>query len=167
MATMECGLGDLDHLYRSLSASLERIVRRGVHAPEPVIEEACQFAWSRLVYHRHRVHRETVLGWLARTAVREAFKLMGQRGRELSLDCAQGTLELQSRLAAPGPTELVEQRERLATLALLPPRQQRLLWLRGLGLSYDEIALRDGCTKRTVERQLNRARVALRASAAA
>lgn len=162
MATMECELGDMGELYRSLSGSLERIVRCDVHAPEPVIEEACQFAWSRLVYHQHRVRRETALGWLSRTAVREAIRLVGRCRRELSLDAQDGAAALQACVVAPGPAELIEQRERLATLTLLPVRQQRLLWLRGLGLSYDEIAVRDGCTKRTVERQLNLARIALR-----
>lgn len=158
-------VGDVGELYRSLSKSLERIVRFGVHAPEPVIEEACQFAWSRLVYHQDRVRRETVLGWLVRTAVREAVKLTRRAGRELSLDAGEQAAELHAQLLAPAPTELVEQRERLAALGSLPLRQQRLLWLRGLGLSYEEIARRERCTARTVERQLQLARVRLRAGA--
>jgi RNA polymerase sigma factor (sigma-70 family) len=163
MVTMDCELGDVGELYRSLSGALERIVRRGVHAPEPVIEEACQVAWSRLVYHQHRVHKETALGWLSRTAVREAIRLLRSSSRELPLDGAETGAAAQWLIAESGPAELVERRARLAALASLPLRQQRLLWLRGLGLSYDEIALRDGCTKRTVERQLNVARMALRA----
>jgi RNA polymerase sigma factor (sigma-70 family) len=164
MATMECELGDVGDLYRSLSGSLERIVRHGVHAPEPVIEEACQVAWSRLVYHQHRVHRETALAWLSRTAVREAIRLVRRGSRELPLDSAESTASAHWLIVDSGPDELVERRARLAALASLPLRQQRLLWLRGLGLSYDEIALRDGCTKRTVERQLSLARIALRAA---
>lgn len=155
-------LGDVGELYRLLSRRLERIVRVGVRAPEPVIEEACQFAWSRLVYHHDRVHRETALGWLARTAVHEAFKLIRRGNRELSLDAAEQAGELQRLLIAPGPAEVLERRERLAAVGTLPRRQQRLLWLRGLGLSYEEIALQDGCTTRTVERQLRRARASLR-----
>jgi RNA polymerase sigma factor (sigma-70 family) len=57
---------------------------------------------------------------------------------------------------------VIEDRERLRSLAALPPRQQRVLWLYGAGLSYQEIARRQGCTSRTVERQLQNARAALR-----
>jgi RNA polymerase sigma factor (sigma-70 family) len=176
MATMEraypAASGDVDpglvddigELYRSLSKSLERIVRAGVHGPEPVIEEACQFAWSRLVCHRDRVRRETALGWLTRTAVREAFRVTRQATRELSLDAGETAAEIHGQLLAPCPAELVEQRDRLAALSSLPRRQQRVLWLRGLGLSYEEIAVRERCTARTVERQLLHARTTLRAN---
>lgn len=156
------GLGDLAELYRSHSRSLRRIVCAALHAPEPVIEEACQVAWARLVSHRNGVRRETALGWLVTTATREAVRLIRDGNRELSLDSGDTAAQLESLLIDPGPSELVERRDRLARLSRLPVRQQRLLWLRGLGLSYDEIALRDGCTTRTVERQLSRARSALR-----
>jgi RNA polymerase sigma factor (sigma-70 family) len=56
------------------------------------------------------------------------------------------------------PSELVERRERLDGIRRLPERQQRVLWLHALGLSYGEIAAHEGCTTRTVERQLLRAR---------
>ena len=36
----------LVELYGQLSKRLERIVRRDVRAPDPVIEDACQFAWA-------------------------------------------------------------------------------------------------------------------------
>ena len=62
--------------------------------------------------------------------------------------------------AAPG--QVIECRERLAELTLLPERQQRAIWLHALGLNYAEIAVYEGCTTRTVERQLLRARHAIR-----
>ncbi len=159
-------LGDVGELYRLLSKPLERIVRLDVHAPDAVVEEACQVAWSRLVRHQQRVHRETALGWLVKTAVREALKLVRRGGRELSLDAVveQG-VDFPSPLGVRGPCELVEQRDRLAAIGSLPRRQQRLLWLYGLGLSYEEIAAHDRCTPRTVERQLQRARANLRMQA--
>ena len=80
------GVGDVGELYGLLAGRLEQIVRLDVRAPEVVIEDACQFAWSRLLHHRDRVHRETVLSWLARTAVHEAFKLSRRDRREASLD---------------------------------------------------------------------------------
>jgi RNA polymerase sigma factor (sigma-70 family) len=153
------GVGDIDELYGLLARRLELIVRMDVRAPDVVIEDACQFAWSRLVHHRHRVHRETVMSWLARTAVHEAFKLLRRAGRELSLEAvSEQATPAAPPSSAPGPHELVESWERLSGLRGLPERQQRVLWLRALGLSYAEIAIHEGCTVRTVERQLLRAR---------
>lgn len=157
------GIGDVGELYVRLAKRLEQIVRVDVRAPDAVIEDACQFAWSRLVHHRDRVHRDTSLAWLAKTAVHEAFKLIRRDGRELSLEAALETAgDSTVRLGAPAPEELILARERLAQIGLLPERQQRLLWLHGLGLTYAEMAHRTGCTQRTVERQLLRAKRAVR-----
>jgi RNA polymerase sigma factor (sigma-70 family) len=150
---------DVDELYRLLSRQLLRIVRCLVRAPDPVIEDACQFAWIRLLHHRHRIERETAQSWLVTTAVHEALKLVRHTVREVSLDRAveQG-IELRP---ASSPQGLAENRERLGSLAQLSQRQQRFLWLYGVGLTYEEIARMQGCTARTVERQLHRARSSL------
>ncbi len=145
-------------LYRDLSERLEQIVRFDVRAPEAVVEEACQFAWGRLIDHRHRVRRESALSWLARTAVREALKLRARNGRYVSLDCQQAA-EFPT---LAGPDELFERRERLASIGRLPARQQQMLWLHALGLTYTEIGRHTGCTTRTVERQLMKAKRTLR-----
>ena len=153
-------------LYRDLSERLEQIVRFDVRAPDSVVEEACQFAWGRLMDHRHRVRRESALSWLARTAVREALRLRARAARCVSLD---STLDGEGAAEVPtlaGPDELFERRERLQSIRRLPERQQRVLWLHALGLSYAEIARHTGCTTRTVERQLLRARRAVRKAAA-
>jgi RNA polymerase sigma factor (sigma-70 family) len=135
-----------------------------VRAPEPVIEDACQFAWGRLVHHAARVRRETALSWLAKTAVHEAFKLIRRDDRELSLDATEEGLERSALSSlAVGPETIAEHHERLAMLHTLPPRQQRMIWLHALGLSYGEIAIQTSCTVRTVERQLLRAKKTLRA----
>jgi RNA polymerase sigma factor (sigma-70 family) len=155
---------DVAELYRDLSRPLERIVRAEIHAPDALIEEACQFAWARLVHHRATVRRKTALAWLARTAMREAIRLSGRGRRELSLDAELDELaDIATR--DPEPALVCEQREQLCAVGTLPLRQQRLLWLHALGLSYEEIAVRDGCTSRTVERQLQQGRAALRAAA--
>jgi RNA polymerase sigma factor (sigma-70 family) len=159
-------VGDVGELYCALAPRLEQIVRLDVRAPDAVIEDACQFAWSRLVHHSQRVRRDTALSWLVKTAVHEAFKLIRREHRELSLDQA---IEVMGELAVPspipGPYELREFRERLEKIHLLPERQQRLLWLHALGLSYAEMAAQTQCTVRTVERQLLRAKATLRATA--
>jgi RNA polymerase sigma factor (sigma-70 family) len=153
-------------LYRDLSERLEQIVRFDVRAPESVVEEACQFAWGRLMDHRHRVRRESALSWLARTAVREALKLHARTARCVPLDVAFDGDHGAEIPTVAGPEESFERRERLQSIRQLPRRQQRVLWLHALGLSYAEIASHTGFTTRTVERQLLRARRAVRKAAA-
>jgi RNA polymerase sigma factor (sigma-70 family) len=165
------GDADLGALYLALSPRLERIVRLDVRAPDAVIEDACQFAWTRLLHHRDRVGHDSALSWLAKTAVHEAIKLVRREQRELSLE-GQAEGEGEGELERParslfgdltlGPEEHFEQRERLDALASLPERQQRALWLHALGLTYAEIGLQTGDSPRTVERQLLRARRTVR-----
>jgi RNA polymerase sigma factor (sigma-70 family) len=160
--TTDDGALDVAQLYATHAGRLCQTVRRGVRAPEPVIEDACQFAWSRLFHHRTRVQHEAALAWLVKTAVHEAYKLLRREGRELSLDAllehAGETPPLRPGMAVD---ELVELRARLEAIRCLPERQQRLVWLQGLGLTYAEMAGETGATTRTVERQLLRARRAL------
>lgn len=167
MSRSDGSLDEIGDLYRVLSGRLERIVRRGVKLPDPVIEDACQFAWSRLVDHAHRVERETALGWLVKTAIHEALRAARQGTHELSLEAAieERGDDRAFAAASPGPDELCEQHERLAAIGALAVRHQRLLWLRGLGLSYTEVARHEACTPRTVQRQLVRARRGVRAAA--
>ena len=152
------GVGDVGELYGQLAGRLEQIVRLDVHAPDVVIEDACQLAWIRLLHHRDRVYRETVLGWLARTAIHEAFRLLWRNRREVPLEAADEDTDPRALASPLTLAELIERRERLAELGCLPERQQRALWLHGFGLSYGEIARHEGCTVRTVDRQLLRAR---------
>jgi len=156
------GIGDVGELYGSLASRLEQIVRLDVRASDAVIEDACQFAWCRLLDHSHRVHRETVMAWLARTAVREACKLVRRHRRELSLDAVlEGGAEPAWAIAPAGPDRILDYTEQIGELRRLPERQQRLIWLHAFGLNYIEMATYEGCTRRTVDRQLTRARAAL------
>ena len=156
--TDDC-MTEIARLYEELADRLEKIVRGRVHAPEAVIEDACQFAWSRLVHHRRRVDQDKALGWLAVTARHEALKLAEREEREGSLE---EELERVGGLAeAPAalmPEDVVLRRERVSGIGSLPPRQQRLVWLVALGFSRQEIADRERCTVRALERQLLRAR---------
>ncbi len=169
MATIEStvGVGDVGELYGLLARRLEQLVRLDVRAPDVVIEDACQFAWSALLHHRDRVQPETVMTWLVRTAVHEAFKLLRRARREFSLEAAAEDLMPAAMGWELAPFELLERCERLAELGRLPARQQRALWLHALGLSYREIARHEGCTTRTVERQLLRARKTIKETARA
>jgi RNA polymerase sigma factor (sigma-70 family) len=167
------GVGDVGELYGSLSRRLEQIVRHDATASDEVIEDACQVAWGRLVAHASRVRPDAALSWLATTAVREVRKTTRRGARELPLDARPDANVTDSRSPAtsrdaeapspmPGPPELAELREQLRELAHLPQRQRQMVWLHGAGLSYVEIAAATGCTRRTVERQLLRAKRALR-----
>ena len=56
----------------------------------------------------------------------------------------------------------MEPRLRLEPLRELPERQQRLIWLHGLGFHYPEMAAQTGMSLRAVERQLMKGRRTLR-----
>lgn len=153
---------EMTALYRELDASLRRIVRFNVDAPEALLEDACQVAWSRLLRRAGTIHREKTLAWLVTTATREALRLLRRADRELPLETlAQATPESR---AVPAPEQAVELRARLDGIGALPVRQQRLVWLQGLGLSYAEMSGYTGSSLRAVERQLLRAKQTLRSA---
>jgi DNA-directed RNA polymerase specialized sigma24 family protein len=156
-------VGRVARLYHQLAGPLDAVVRRAVVSPDGVVEDACQFAWSRLVDNADRMRDETALAWLAQTAIREARRLSRRGARELSLEAAldQG---LDPVARGPEPWELVAQRELLERVRELSRRPQRFVWLQALGFSHDEMATHERCTRRTVERQLARGRRQLQAA---
>ncbi len=150
---------DVEAIYASQATKVRRLVRHNVRAPEPLIEDACQTAWVRLVRDRGRVRPETAVAWLVTTAIREAIRLTRRAGREVSLeDLLDDAGELQELDRRPATDEVVECRLRLESLRLLTDRQQRFVWLQALGWSYTEMAQLTGATPRTIDRQLLRAR---------
>jgi RNA polymerase sigma factor (sigma-70 family) len=160
-------VGDVAELYAAQAAQVRRRVRLGVTAPDAVIEDACQIAWMRLLRHRARIHRETATRWLVRVAVHEALKLLRRGTRDVSLD-ALAEEAGEPPLPCPDLLEdLAERRARLESIRDLPVRQQRLVWLQGCGFSYAEMAGETGDTRRTVQRQLLRAKHTLIEQAAA
>lgn len=54
-------VADVGELYASLAESLVRIVARRVDAPPIVIDDACQYAWCRLVVHARHVEGDAAL----------------------------------------------------------------------------------------------------------
>ncbi len=153
-------------LYRGLARRLEQIVIADVGAPAAVVEDACQFAWGSLLAQATRIRAEAALSWLATTAVREAWRQMHTRERDVPLEDDEsdaGEPTGPAAPAAPAQTDaVVEDREQLRLMRLLPERQQRILWLHALGLSYAEISAYTGDSIRTVERQLLRGRRRIR-----
>jgi RNA polymerase sigma-70 factor, ECF subfamily len=161
------GIAEIGELYAHRAGQVHRLVRHEVRAPEPMIEDACQVAWIRLVGHRERVQRDAAVAWLVTTARHEAFRQIRRASRELPLEAlVDDNCELGDAASAPSPEEIVEGRMRLQLLRSLPERQRRLVWLQGLGLTYAEMADLTDMTPRTVERQLIRARHKLAVAAA-
>lgn len=162
----ECRVGqiaEVAELYARSAGLVRGQLCNEVSAPEAVIDDACQFAWIRLLHHRHRVGRDGVVSWLITTARREVFKLVRRDEHDLSLEeLMEETGDLCITRTAPEPDQAVGARLRLELLQELPERQERLMWLRGLGFSYPEMATEAATTVRTVERQLMKAQRKIR-----
>jgi RNA polymerase sigma factor (sigma-70 family) len=149
----------LDVLYSELQPQLVRIVTANLQAPECVIEDACQTAWGSLLAHREAVAPGSELGWLSTAATREVLRLLRRDRLAASLAEVAAPMRLADyRAAESGPERTLEFRERLAEIRRLPIRQQRMVLLHGLGYEYEEIATVTGDSRRTVARQLTRAR---------
>jgi RNA polymerase sigma factor (sigma-70 family) len=171
-------LDDVARLYVEEAISVRRIVRMSVTAPPAVIEDACQVAWTRLLIHRARLRRDSARAWLVRVAIHETIRSIERARRERSLEALlenggrsapSGVADADGEMTLSTPAlieDLVEQKNRLESIQSLPERQRRLVWLQGLGLSYREMAGETGMTRRTVERQLIRARSSLAEAAA-
>jgi DNA-directed RNA polymerase specialized sigma24 family protein len=94
-----------------------------------------------------------------RVAVHEALRAIVRASRDVPLEELEEDRE--PRTVPDLRHGLTEGRERLRMIGELPVRQQRLVWLHGLGFSYAEMAVATGESRRTIERQLLRARHAL------
>jgi RNA polymerase sigma factor (sigma-70 family) len=134
-----------------------------------LIEDACQQAW--LILLRHQPDRgPTLFAWLVTVAVREGYRLSRIHRRERSLESAitangEGDAPLVDRLTASGCLdESLEARRALRALAALPERQRRFALLKSAGFSYKEIGQVEDVSVRTVDRQLVRASLCLRAA---
>lgn len=155
----------LGPLYAELAPQLLRIVSNNLTAPEGVVEDACQMAWGSFLQTREPIARGAELGWLVTTATRQALRHLRVLRNEVSFEEQGEQSDLDAQISAvPGPARTVELRERLAEIHQLPVRQQRMLWMHGLGYDYGEISDLTGDSRRTVERQLLRAKRRLTAS---
>lgn len=154
---------DVGELYLGNASRVRRLVRHRVRAPGPLLDDACQVAWALLVCHHQRVRPDRAVAWLVTTAVREAIRLKRRAGREIFLeDLRDDNGEIPAFSLVVAADEVVEQRSQLEAVACLPERQQRLVWLHALGWDYRETAALTQDSRRTVDRQLVRARRRLR-----
>jgi RNA polymerase sigma factor (sigma-70 family) len=162
MRTARLTEDQFERAYRRLAPLLERAVTRATSATRPVVEEACQAAWSRLYNAEVQPADPALFNWLSTTAVREAWRQARKQRRELTLVAQDESVELGQLIEfparEPGPDQVAELRSRLGAIGRLPVRQRRMVWLQGLGYDYAEIAEETGDTLRTVERQIRRAK---------
>lgn len=149
----------MDVLYAELQPQLVRILASNLQPPDWVIDDACQTAWSSLLTHREAVAPGSELGWLSTTATRSALNLLRRQRLVEAPEDLPAPVSLEDRRSvSPSPEEAVDLRERLAEIRRLPVRQQRMVMLHGFGYEYEEIAAVTGDSRRTVARQLLRAR---------
>jgi RNA polymerase sigma factor (sigma-70 family) len=149
----------LEALYAELQPQLARILASNLEAPAWVIDEACQAAWGSLLLQRPELAAGQELGWLSTTATRTALRaLRRERHTDPHEQLPEPACLEDRRTAQPEPERAVELRERLAEIKRLPIRQQRVVMLHGFGYEYREIAAVTGDSRRTVQRQLTRAR---------
>lgn len=146
---------DIDALFRAHQERLVRAVGATVHTSKEVVEDACSFAWMQLLRTEPEIG-ETIGAWLRTVAVREAIRLdrLGRRG--VSIEDAPSANLIDRRQSTP--EQRTAWREQLAEVARLPKRQRDVIAMQAAGLSYEEIAAATGDSRRTVERQLMRAK---------
>jgi RNA polymerase sigma factor (sigma-70 family) len=156
--------GDEEALYRAHRRRLLRLVARNVPARPQVIEDACGFAWAELL--ARQPERTSIVGWLRIVARREAIRLARCDRLTVLLSpidpdglTDDGRLTTCRRATASDHAEALDA---LALLAGLPERKRTFLTAKVAGYSYDEIASELDVSWLTVNRQLVRARAALR-----
>lgn len=162
--------GDEAALFRTYHEALERAVAGRVITSAANIEDACSFAWSQLL--RYQPRRDTAFAWLRIVAIREAIRLDRRSRAIASLDepvpsatdwsTADHGTPLVERLPAPDATQRAEAIQALERIAALPQRRRRVFAAHVAGLSYDEIAAREGLSYTAVNKQMTKARNAIR-----
>jgi RNA polymerase sigma factor (sigma-70 family) len=122
------------------------------------VEDACMFAWTKfLSIERDQI--KDARSWLATLAIHEAFKLDSRARRTRPLvnkedevvDIADPRDELAAALLLADAGDVVK-------AASLSARQAQILGLHAAGFTYEEISAQTGDSRRTIERQLLRAR---------
>ena len=134
-------VGDEERLYAAHADKLRRVVGAAVRTSEPNIEDACSFAWLQLLCHRPQ--RETVMGWLATVATREAWRLHARCARDAHSDDLAALTVARRDSARRDGIDRDELLDTLAALERLHPRRREMLLLQVAGFSATEIAARN------------------------
>src|SRR4051812_28106124 len=129
--------GDEEHLYITHANRLRRIVTANVNTSVANIEDACSFAWVQLVAKAPR--RETVFGWLAKVAIREAIRLERRDRGGMPMDDPADHVA-QARSAAADAQERMLVAEVIDELAGIHPRKRAMLVMHAAGFTRAEIS---------------------------
>lgn len=161
--------GDEASLFARYHERLLRVTALRVHTSVDNVDEACAFAWSQLLTHQPR--RDSAFAWLCQVARREAIRLDRAGRAAVSLDDAHHAADAEAAEAPRGrwlavghrsaqtAHGLVEVRDRLA---VLPPSEREIAFMRAAGWRYGEIADCLGITKARVNKLLARADARMR-----
>ena len=159
-------LQEITVMYSAHSAELHRLVGRRGSADATTVEDACSYAWTRLLVCEHvdlRPPRWRALAWLTKVAVHEAWRLnrVARRAGVFD-DAAVDEMTVARNRAVPAAEDVADQHLRLDLVGQLPERPRRFLLRLAVGYSYDEIAVAEGVSYRTAGRQIARAKRILR-----
>jgi DNA-directed RNA polymerase specialized sigma24 family protein len=154
--------------YARQAPRLRRIVAARVIADEHTIEDACAYAWERLVADDEIVLDRRGVAWLAMVAIREGWRVTAAIRRECAGASADDPPAAEGRLerVRPGVEDdalaAVVHRERVTVFRTLKARERRELFLQALGYGYEEIAAMTGSSYTAVNRRLAEGRAQLR-----
>ena len=152
--------GDEERLYIAHANRLRRTVTANVNTSAANIEDACSFAWLQLVAKDPR--RETVFGWLAKVAIREAIRLDRRDRGIASIEDAPDHV-LATRGADADATERVLIAEVIDELAGIHPRKRAMLVMYTAGFTSAEIAAAHDIHPSRARALIYQARLQLRA----
>ncbi len=153
---------DTAALFGRYDRKLRDRVSAVVNTSQANIEDACMFAWLQLL--RHEIDEiDAAYSWLTTVAIREAVKLdrADRRTRSLSVDATGAIIEPIDPRDELAARDLLDHAAAVIQQAGLTSRQLQMIALQAWGLNYEEIAARTGNSRRTVDRELLRARAKL------
>ena len=154
--------GDEAQLFLDYGTELDRTVSRLVRTTRTNVEDACGFAWMQFVRCQPERDRHW-RGWLVQVARREALRLeeVDRRApaRVASHSRSSGNHDVADPRADIEPR--LELQEALEALKELRPRLRRIAFLRGVGLTHDEISVLTGDSRTRVRQLVRRASEAL------
>jgi DNA-directed RNA polymerase specialized sigma24 family protein len=161
--------GDEAELFHRHHQRLLGSVSRAVCAPDAVVEDACAFAWQRLIETQPQ-RSERIFGWLRKVAIHEAWRLARNERREApprqpgQSGDQDGAGDVWESLI-PSRWCLEQRLEALAALRLLaslPEKQRDYLSLLIAGFSYAEIQELRFASLTNVNKHLVKARARIR-----
>jgi RNA polymerase sigma factor (sigma-70 family) len=153
---------DTAALFSRYDRKLRDRVSAVVNTSQANIEDACMFAWVQLL--RHEIDEvDAAYSWLTTVAIREAVKLdrADRRTRPLPVDERGAVIEPIDPRDELAARDMLDHAAAVIQEAGLTSRQLEMISLQAWGLTYEQICERTGNSRRTVERQILRARAKL------